>query len=178
MKLSDLSVKIPELKVTKPTEFPLGLLSYIKKDSTFRDLMDSNDYETLYNYIADVSIVVSQLTRLLYSLGFDPLKELPFVLRNFLYGQRSTPIYITVPDNIEYIDVYSFARCGLTTISLPATLKYIDKYAFFDTPYLERIEFRGTKEQWKKLRKIPDWVSSAVITNVKKVNCIDGKVKL
>ena len=167
MNESDLSVKIPELKFTKSIEFPLGLMSYIKKDPTFRELMDSGDFEELYSYVSDVSIVTGQLTRLLYSLGFDPLRDLTFVPSHFLYGQNCSPIHVTVPDNIEYLDVYSFARCDLTTISLPANLRYIDRFAFYDTPYLERIEFRGTKEQWKKVRKIPDWISGASITNVK-----------
>lgn len=178
MNESDLSVKIPELKFTKSIEYPLGLMSYIKKDPTFRDFLNSNDYKKLYSYISDVSIVTGQLTRLLYSLGFDPLRELTFVPRNFLYGQNCSPIYVTVPDNIEYLDVYSFAKCDLTTISLPATLRYIDRFAFYNTPHLQSIEFRGTKEQWKKVRKIPDWISGASITNVKKIICEDGKVKL
>lgn len=176
--MSDLSVKIPELKFTKSTEYPLGLMSYIKKDPTFRDLLNSNDYKKLYNYISNVSIVTGQLTRLLYSLGFDPLRDLTFVPSHFLYGQNCPPIHVTVPDNIEYLDVYSFAKCDLTTISLPANLRYIDRFAFYDTPYLERIEFRGTKEQWKKVRKIPDWISGASITNVNKIMCTDGKIKL
>lgn len=178
MNESDLSVKIPELKVTKLEDFPLGLLSYIKNNPEFRELLNSNDYKKLYSYISDVSIVTGQLTRLLYSLGFDPLRDLTFVPRNFLYGQNCPPIYVTVPDNIEYLHVYSFAKCDLTTISLPATLRYIDRFAFYDTPYLERIEFRGTKEQWKKVRKIPDWISGASITNVGKIICTDGKIKL
>ena len=178
MNESDLSVKIPELKFTKSIEYPLGLMSYIKKDPTFRELLDSNNYKELYSYVSDVSIVTGQLTRLLYSLGFDPLRELTFVPRNFLYGQNCSPIYVTVPDNIEYLDVYSFTKCDLTTISLPATLRYIDRFAFYDTPYLERIEFRGTKEQWKKVKKIPDWISGFSITNVNKIICTDGKIKL
>lgn len=178
MNESDLSVKIPELKVTKLEDFPLGLLSYIKNNPEFRELMDSGDFKELYNYVSDVSIVTGQLTRLLYSLGFDPLKYLTSVPSHFLYGQNCPPIHVTVPDNIEYLDVYSFAKCDLTTISLPATLRYIDRFAFYDTPYLERIEFRGTKEQWKKVRKIPDWISGASITNVGKIICKDGKVKL
>lgn len=178
MNESDLSVKIPELKFTKSIEYPLGLMSYIKKDPTFRDLLNSNDYKKLYSYISNVSIVTGQLTRLLYSLGFDPLRNLTFVPRNFLYGQNCSPIYVTVPDNIEYLDVYSFAKCDLTMISLPANLRYIDRFAFYDTAYLESIEFRGTKEQWKKVRKIPDWISGASITNVGKIICKDGKVKL
>lgn len=177
MNESDLSVEIPELKFTKSIEYPLGLMSYIKKDPTFRELLNSNDFKELYNYVRD-AIVTGQLTRLLYSLGFDPLRNLMFVLKHFLYGQNCPPIHVTVPDNIEYLDVYSFAKCDLTTISLPANLRYIDRFAFYDTPYLERIEFRGTKEQWKKVRKIPDWISGASITNVKKIICKDGKVKL
>lgn len=178
MNKSDLSVEIPELNFTKSYEYPLGLMSYIKKDPTFRELLDSNNYKELYGYVSDVSIVTGQLTRLLYSLGFDPLRDLTFVPSHFLYRQNCPPIYVTVPDKIEYLDVYSFARCDLTTISLPATLRYIDRYVFFDTSYLERIEFRGTKEQWKKVRKIPDWISGASITNVKKIICKDGKIKL
>lgn len=178
MNESDLSVKIPELKFTKSIEYPLGLMSYIKKDPAFRELLDSNDYKKLYSYISNVSIVTGQLTRLLYSLGFDPLRDLTFVPSHFLYGQNCPPIHVTVPDNIEYLDVYSFAKCDLTTISLPANLRYIDRFAFYDTPYLERIEFRGTKEQWKKVRKIPDWISGASITNVGKIICKDGMIKL
>lgn len=178
MSESDLSVKIPELKFTKSIEYPLGLMSYIKKDPTFRELLDSNNYKELYNYVSDVSIVTGQLTRLLYSLGFDPLRNLTFVPRNFLYSQHYPPTYVTIPDNIEYLDVYSFAKCDLTTISLPASLRYIDKFAFYDTAYLESIEFRGTKEQWKKVRKISDWVSGFSIMNVKKIICKDGKIKL
>ena len=178
MNESDLSVKIPELKFTKSIEYPLGLMSYIKKDPTFRELLDSNNYKELYSYVSDVSIVTGQLTRLLYSLGFDPLRELTFVPRNFLYGQNCSPIYVTVPDNIEYLDVYSFAKCDLTTPSLPVNLRYIDRFAFYDTAYLESIEFRGTKEQWKKVKKIPDWISGFSITNVNKIICTDGKIKL
>lgn len=178
MNESDLSVKMPKLEINNPEDFPSRLMSYIKNDPTFRDLLNSNDYKKLYSYISDVSIVTGQLTHLLYSLGFDPLKELTFVPRNFLYSQHYPPTYITIPDNIEYLDVNSFAISGLTTISLPATLRYIDRFAFYDTPYLERIEFRGTKEQWKKVRKIPDWISDYSAINVEKIICKDGKVKL
>ena len=178
MNESDLSVKMPELKVTKPEDFPLGLLSYIKNNPEFRELMDSGDFKELYSYVSNSSTVTGQLTHLLYSLGFDPLKELTFVPRNFLSSQHYPPTYVTIPDNIEYLDVNSFAISDLTTISLPANLRYIDKFAFYATPYLERIEFRGTKEQWKKVRKIPGWISGASITNVEKIICKDGKVNI
>ena len=178
MNESDLSVKMPELKVTKPEDFPSGLLSYIKNNPEFRELMDSGDFKELYSYVSNSSTVTGQLTHLLYSLGFDPLKELTFVPRNFLSSQHYPPTYVTIPDNIEYLDVNSFAISDLTTISLPANLRYIDKFAFYATPYLERIEFRGTKEQWKKVRKIPGWISGASITNVKKIICKDGMIKL
>lgn len=178
MNESDLSVEIPELEVTKPGEVSLGLIYFIKNDPMFRELLNSNNYKELYNYISDVPTVTGQLTRLLYSLGFDPLRHLTFVPRNFLYRQNCPPIHVTIPDNIEYVDVYSFAKCDLTTISLPANLRYIDRFAFYDTAYLQRIEFRGTKEQWKKVRKIPDWISDYNIMNVKKIICTDGKIKL
>lgn len=178
MNESDLSVKIAELKSTELNESRLSLMSYIKNDPAFKELLDSNNCKGLYSYISNSSIVTGQLTRLLYSLGFDPLRNLTFVPSHFLYGQNCPPIHVTVPDNIEYLDVYSFAKCDLTTISLPTNLRYIDRFAFYDTPYLERIEFRGTKEQWKKVRKIPGWISGSSITDVEKIICKDGKIKL
>ena len=134
MNESDLSVKMPELKVTKPEDFPSGLLSYIKNNPEFRELMDSGDFKELYSYVSNSSTVTGQLTHLLYSLGFDPLKELTFVPRNFLSSQHYPPTYVTIPDNIEYLDVNSFAISDLTTISLPANLRYIDKFAFYTNP--------------------------------------------
>lgn len=178
MNESDLSVKMPELKVTKSEDFPLGLLSYIKNNPEFRELMDSGDFKELYSYVSNSSTVTGQLTHLLYSLGFDPLKELTFVPRNFLSSQHYPPIYVTIPDNIEYLDVNSFAISDLTTISLPANLRYIDRFAFYDTPHLQSIEFRGTKEQWKKVRKIPSWISRYSITKVEKIICKDGEVNI
>lgn len=178
MNESDLSVNMPELEVTKPGDFPSRLMSYIKNDPTFRELLDTNNYKELYSYISDSSIATGQLTHLLYSLGFDPLKELTFVPRNFLSSQHYPPIYVTIPDNIEYLDVNSFAISDLTTISLPANLRYIDRFAFYDTPHLQSIEFRGTKEQWKKVRKIPSWISRYSITKIEKIICKDGKVNI
>ena len=178
MNESDLSVKIPKLEVNNPDDFPSQLMSYIKNDPTFRELLDSNNYKELYSYVSNSSIVTGQLTHLLYSLGFDPLKELTFVPRNFLSSQHYPPIYVTIPDNIEYLDVNSFAISDLTTISLPANLRYIDRFAFYYTPHLQSIEFRGTKEQWKKVRKIPGWISGSSITNVGKIICKDGMIKL
>ena len=178
MNESDLSVKIPKLEVNNPDDFPSQLMSYIKNDPTFRELLDSNNYKELYSYISNSSTVTGQLTHLLYSLGFDPLKELTFVPRNFLSSQHYPPIYVTIPDNIEYLDVNSFAISDLTTISLPANLRYIDRFAFYYNTHFKSIEFRGTKEQWKKVRKIPDWISGASITNVGKIICKDGKIKL
>ena len=178
MNESDLSVKMPKLEINNPEDFPSRLMSYIKNDPEFRELMDSGDFKELYSYVSDSSIATGQLTHLLYSLGFDPLKELTFVPRNFLSSQHYPPIYVTIPDNIEYLDVNSFAISDLTTISLPANLRYIDRFAFYYTPHLQSIEFRGTKEQWKKVRKIPDWISGSSITNVGKIICKDGMIKL
>ena len=178
MNESDLSVEIPKLEINNPDDFPSPLISYIKNDLIFKELLDSNNYKELYSYVSNSSIVTGQLTHLLYSLGFDPLKELTFVPRNFLSSQHYPPIYVTIPDNIEYLDVNSFAISDLTTISLPANLRYIDRFAFYYTPHLQSIEFRGTKEQWKKVRKIPGWISGSSITNVGKIICKDGMIKL
>ena len=176
----NLSVKIPKLNLDKESSVfdndRTTLSNLIKYDPEFKQLLKSSDYKNLYSHL-DLSAQTGLLTRLLYSLDIDVLLYLESVPKNFLYNQY-IPIQVNVPDNIKSLKIYSFSDSGLGYVSLPANLNYIDKYSFFNVPYLNTIAFRGTKQEWKDLRKAPDWISDSTKANVKVVKCIDGEIKL
>ncbi len=174
--MSNLSVKMPKLNLDKESDDKTTLSNLIRYDPKFKYLLESSDYKQLYPYL-NLSGKTGLLTRLLYSLDVDVLLYLESVPNNFLLDQY-VPIHVNVPDNIKYLGMHSFSDSGLLYISLPASLSYVDNYSFFAVPHLKTIAFKGTKQEWKKLRKAPDWISDSAKANVKVVKCIDGDVKL
>ena len=169
---------MPKLNLDKESDDKTTLSNLIKYDPEFKQLLEASDYEKLYSHVyLQLSGKSGLLTRLLYSLDIDVLLYLESVPRNFLLDQY-IPIHVNVPDNIKSLGLYSFSDSGLLYISLPSSLNYIDDYSFFNVPHLNYITFRGTKQEWKNLRKAPDWISYNVKASVKIVKCIDGDVRL
>lgn len=174
--MSNLSVKMPKLNLDKESDDKTALYNLIRYDPKFRQFLECSDYKELYSHL-DLSGKAGLLTRLLYSLDVDVLLYLENVPNNFLLDQY-IPIHVNVPDNVKYLGLHSFSDSGLIYISLPANLKYIDNYSFFAVPHLKTIAFRGTKQEWKKLRKAPDWISDSAKSKVKVVKCVDGDINL
>ena len=175
-----LSIRMPELNLNKESDIKTSLSNLIKYNPKFKHLLESEDYKQLYNYVdssRNSPRTRGYLTRLLYSLGIDPLLYMNYVPYDFLFLQR-IPIRANIPDNISYLGLEAFSDSGLIEISLPANLRYIDNYSFFNVPHLKPIKFRGTRQEWEKLKKAPDWISEITKTNVKVVKCIDGEVTL
>ena len=67
-----------------------------------------------------------------------------------------------------------FANClKLQVVSIPNTVTEIGFNCFFNCVELERINFGGTKEEWKKIRRGSNWLAKAKTTEVV---CLDGVV--
>ena len=70
----------------------------------------------------------------------------------FLYGNQSRlaggprPVYITLPDSIEYIGTRAFSGCAFanTTLTLPSSLRSIDGNTIFAYTNLQAVIFRST----------------------------------
>lgn len=175
-----LSIRMPELNLSKESAIKTSLSNLIKYNPKFKQLLESEDYKQLYDYVdssRNSPRTRGYLTRLLYSLGIDPLLYMNYVPYDFLFLQR-IPIRANIPDNISYLGLESFSDSGLIEISLPASLSYIDSYSFFNVTHLKAIQFRGTRQKWEELKKAPDWISRTTRANVGVIKCIDGEVIL
>ena len=59
---------------------------------------------------------------------------------------------IIIPEGVDLISHHAFRGCSkLETIVFPESLRRIFNGAFKDCPSLKVINFKGTKEQWKKV---------------------------
>ena len=61
-------------------------------------------------------------------------------------------------EGVSLIGVCSFHACkNLETVYLPSSLKAIKSFAFAECPSLKKIYYNGTREDWRRILKDPDW---------------------
>jgi len=79
-----------------------------------------------------------------------------------------------IPKGIKTLGVGAFSNCGkLHTVSLPRSLKVIGGNCFFNCAALTQINYRGTKKEWKQIKRGSNWLFKAGTT---KVVCTDGAI--
>lgn len=99
----------------------------------------------------------------------DELKCVPWYAFYKCTGLNS----IIIPYGVTWIDCGAFCECsGLTSISIPASVTRIGDYAFYNISTDLKINYGGTKEQWKQIRK----KKNAFIDTYYTVKCVDGNI--
>ena len=83
---------------------------------------------------------------------------------------------ITIPDTITSIKENTFYYCvTLSSVTIPNTVTSIEKNAFLGCDSLVKINYNGTKEEWKAIKKDMSWNSSI---SVLFITCKDGACKM
>ena len=81
-----------------------------------------------------------------------------------------------IPDHITEIGASSFSNCGnLKVVIIPKSVISIGYNAFFNCVSLKNISYRGTKEEWSKIKRGSNWLSKAGTDVVK---CTDGLIRV
>ena len=79
-----------------------------------------------------------------------------------------------IPHGISSIGVGAFSNClNLKLVSIPKSVKKIEANAFFNCAGLKRINYAGTKKDWRKIKRGSNWLLKAGTVIV---NCVDGPI--
>lgn len=93
------------------------------------------------------------------------------VIEDFVFN-RSHKDSLFISENLAHIGHSAFSYLyELTSIDLPKTLKFIDNYAFSHS--MLTINYAGSKSDWEKITKMPDWNKYAALT----IKCTDGIIE-
>ena len=69
------------------------------------------------------------------------------------YAIGKTESAFVIPNSVTSIGVSAFFRCsGLTSITIPDSVTSIGDFAFDGCDKLEEVNYRGTEEQWMKIK--------------------------
>ena len=79
-----------------------------------------------------------------------------------------------IPVGIVTIGNSAFANClNLRVVSMPDSVKEIGYNCFYNCVSLERVNYAGTKEQWRHIKRGSNWLAKAKTTEVV---CVDGPI--
>ena len=96
------------------------------------------------------------------------------VIGGHAFSQNTMLEDADIPEGIDVLGSGAFANCvNLRRIHLPLSLKKIEYNCFFNCIRLEKITYAGTRENWRKIKRGSNWLTSSG-TNI--VNCIDGAI--
>ena len=82
--------------------------------------------------------------------------------------------YADIPTGIKELGVGAFANClNLEVVCIPKSVKRIKKNCFFNCVKLARINYAGTKSEWRYIVRGSNWLERA---GTKTVVCSDGAI--
>lgn len=106
-----------------------------------------------------------------------PSATLPADIRSIgghAYSKNLDLKYADIPDGIKELGVAAFANClNLEIVSIPKSVRRIKKNCFFNCGKLVRINYAGTKADWRYIARGSNWLDKAG-TNT--VVCSDGAI--
>ena len=111
--------------------------------SANKNLINASDFTALYE-LAEKKVydrLISQMARIFYGAGIDPLQYMTSVPVWFAKEQYLPILVIDTPDQIEYIHPYAFAGTNVTKFIAPASLKAIGRGAFSNCDDLTEADF-------------------------------------
>jgi hypothetical protein len=127
--------------------------------------------------ISQVAISNAVNEELIKKVVQTPAIGLPPTIRNIgghAFSENLNLIVAIIPLGIKTLGRGAFANCGhLKLVSLPISIKAIGTNCFFNCANLQRINYAGTKEQWRHVRRGPNWLTKAGTTTVV---CVDGPI--
>ena len=81
-----------------------------------------------------------------------------------------------IAEGVSELGVGAFSNClRLKTVSIPLSVKNIEANCFFNCIKLRRINYAGTKMQWREIKRGSNWLSRAGTSTVV---CSDGAISV
>ena len=110
-------------------------------------------------------------------VNYEPSKTLPPNITSIgghAFAENQNLEVANIPLGIDKLGNGAFANClNLKVVSLPDSVKEIGFNCFFNCVQLERLNYAGSKEDWRHIKRGSNWLAQAKTTEVV---CTDGVI--
>ena len=139
------------------------------KDSIPEDELEFHEESPTVEHVSKVH----EVTKVKYE-GSSTLPPNLTSIGGHAFAENQNLVVANVPPEVTKLGNSAFANClHLRVVSLPNTITEIGYNCFFNCVELERINYAGTKDEWKKISRGSNWLSKAKTTEVV---CSDGAI--
>ena len=136
------------------------------KSIVIPDSVTSIDYRAFFDCSSLKSIVIPEGVTSIGNSTFEDCGSLTSIvipgsvtsIGDFAFYHCSSLTSIVIPDSVPSIGKFVFGGCkSLTSITIPDSVTSIGRLAFYGCDSLKTIEYIGTEEQWKAVKKGWRW---------------------
>ena len=139
------------------------------KDTILENDLEVHNDEPVVEHISKVH----EVTKTTYEQGSTLPPNLTSI-GGHAFAENQNLVVANIPLEVTKIGASAFANClNLQVVSIPNTVTEIGFNCFFNCVELERINYGGTKAEWKKIKRGSNWLARAKTTEVV---CLDGPV--
>ena len=155
----------------------LMIITNISYYAIYHDCLYESDLE--YHEDEQEKVVTTHITEVheVKKEVYEPSKTIPSDIKSIgghEFSQNQNLQIANVPNGIKSLGNSAFANClNLKVVSLPDSITEIGYNCFFNCASLERINYAGTKEQWRHIKRGQNWLDKAKTTEV---ICVDGPI--
>ena len=137
------------------------------KDSIPESELEFHDEEPTVEHVTKVH----EVTKVKYE-GSTTLPPDLKSIGGHAFSENQSLVVANIPSEVTKLGASAFSNClKLKVVSIPTSVKEIGFNCFFNCVSLERINYSGTKEDWKKIARGSNWLAKAKTTEV---YCLDG----
>lgn len=145
------------------------------RSAMYKDVVFEDDLE--YKSDEEKEVVQEANIHTITVRNYEPSNTLPQNISSVgghAFSEDQNLLYANIPDGIEKLGNGAFANClRLKVVSLPVSVKEIGFNCFFNCVSLERINYAGSKAQWRKIKRGSNWLTKA---KTSEVVCVDGAI--
>ena len=149
--------------------------------SAFKNRVFIGDLGDLKSFTGDAELDekghIKYETKEIVKVRYEPAIGLPSSLTSIgghAFSQNQNLVVAMVPQGIKTLGQGAFSNCGrLKIVSLPTSVKSIGFNCFWNCKSLTRINYAGTKEQWRHVKRGSNWLAKA---GTYTVICVDGSI--
>lgn len=146
----------------------------IMYSANFRECIQEADLEYHEDTEGNVVTHVTQVHNVT-KYKYEQANTLPNNLTSIgghAYSQNQALTIANIPLGVPSLGNGAFSNClKLKVVTIPKSVKEIGMNCFFNCASLERVNYAGTKDEWRKVKRGSNWLAKAKTT---KVVCTDG----